>query len=64
MGEDAIIYESWQSGYGPAVRKGLTILLRQVGKGVGQASRLTTRQGDAGAMPRTATVLVNGKGIG
>lgn len=25
---------------------------------------LTFRQGDAGAMPRTATALVNGKGVG
>jgi hypothetical protein len=33
-------------------------------KGVGQASRLTRRQADAGAMLRTATYLVIGKGVG
>jgi len=42
----------------------LQIKHRQVCKGVGQASRLTFRQGDAGAMPQTATVLVIGKGFG
>jgi hypothetical protein len=62
-----------KDGFGKAIgdgkisllrRKALTISLRQVGKGVGQASRLTFRQGDAGAMPRTATSLVNCKGVG
>jgi hypothetical protein len=40
------------------------VSIRQIGKGIGQAARLTFRQGDAGAMPRTATYLVNGRGVG
>jgi len=38
--------------------------LKQVGKGVGQASCLTRHPADAGAMPRTACALANGKGFG
>lgn len=52
------------SSVSPLRGKALTVSFRQVGKGIGQASRLTTFPGDAGAMPRMACVLVNGKGPG
>jgi hypothetical protein len=48
----------------PLRRKALTISFRQAGKGIGQASRLTRVAADAGAMPRTASVLVIGEGFG
>ena len=52
------------SSVSPLRRKALTVSFRQVGQGVGQASRLTRRQADAGAIPRTACYLVIGKGVG
>ena len=52
------------SSVSPLRRSVLITSLKKAGKGVGQASRLTRRQADAGAMPRMACDLVNGKGVG
>ena len=42
----------------------MKIANKLVNKNVVQASRLTRRQADAGAMPRMACYLVIGKGLG